>query len=58
MKIQELSTGKIMDWTIEQILEEINRDRSEGWTPYNKDDWREGWLEWCEGDYYTLLVLD
>ena len=41
-------------WTTEELLEEINRDRSEDWEDYNYLDWEEGWFEWCEGDCYTL----
>ena len=35
-------------WTIPQILEEINRDRSEDWSAYDESDWLEGWLEWVD----------
>lgn len=27
---------------LEDILEEINRDRSDEWTDYDESDWREG----------------
>lgn len=32
---------------VKSILKEINRDRSEDWTPYTKHDWKEGFKEWC-----------
>jgi len=39
-------------WTLEQILDEINRDRSADWQPYNETDWQEGldftWYELIE----------
>ncbi len=54
-KVKDIETGEIESWTITDLLKEINRDRSEEWTPYNKRDWKEGWNEWCEGDCYTLL---
>jgi hypothetical protein len=54
-KVKDLETGEVFKWSIEQILEEINRDRSEAWTSYDENDWEEGWSEWCEGDCYTLL---
>lgn len=38
--------GKVLHWTMEQILNEINRDRSDDWTAYNETDWREGLTEW------------
>ena len=54
-KIQDIETGEILNWTIDEILNEINRDRSQHWADYNESDWKEGWLEWCEGDVYELL---
>jgi len=41
-------------WNTEELLEEINRDRSEDWEDYDSSDWEEGWFAWCEGDCYTL----
>jgi len=55
MKIKEIKSGEIFEWTLKEVLEEINRDRSEEWQNYNRTDWREGWDEWCEGDIYTLM---
>ena len=42
--------GSIVCWTMEQILDEINRDRSSEWTDYDRTDWREGLREWT---WYT-----
>jgi len=56
-KIREIETGKIFKWSVREILEEINRDHSDEFTPYDKSDWREGWAEWCEGDYYTKIEV-
>ena len=53
---RELETGKLHHWTIAEILEEINRDRSDEWSAYDESDWEEGWKHWCEGDYYTLVT--
>jgi len=55
MKIKEIKSSEIFEWTLKEVLEEINRDRSEEWQNYNRTDWREGWDEWCEGDIYTLM---
>ena len=44
-------------WTLEEVLAEINRDRSDSWIDYNEKDWREGWDEWCEGEFYKLLDI-
>ncbi len=41
-------------WTIQEVLEEINRDHSDGWIDHNKYDWLDGWMEWCEGYYFRL----
>jgi len=48
---------EVFFWSVDKILEEINRDRSDGWTAYNKSDWKEGWIEWCEKDWYTIKEL-
>jgi len=53
--LMDLETNKKYKWSLESIIAEINRDRSDDWTDYDESDWREGWDEWCEGDYYTLL---
>jgi len=53
MNIQNITTGKIEEWTINEMLEEINRDRSDRWIPYTEEDMVEGWDEWVEGDYYS-----
>lgn len=38
--------GKILMWTMDEILDEINRDRSESWQEYTEEDWKEGLDEW------------
>ena len=40
------NVGKIFEWTMTQILDDINRDRSSGWTDYDETDWEEGLDEW------------
>lgn len=55
-KVKNLETNQIEDWSIEQILDEINRDHSTEFTHHTEDDWEEGWEEWVEGyGYYELL---
>lgn len=46
--------GGIEYWTLAQILEEINRDRSAHWTDYDETDWREGLDEWTEWEPVDL----
>lgn len=55
-KVKCLHTNKIEDWSIEQILDEINRDHSTEYTHHTEDDWEEGWKEWVEGYGYYELV--
>ena len=41
--------GLIYEVTLQEILQEINRDRSEEWTDYDDTDWQEGldmFTEW------------
>ena len=54
-KDDKANFGKVENWSIEKILSEINRDRSELWTPYNSSDWREGWAEWVQHDGYYWI---
>jgi hypothetical protein len=54
-RFKTIETGKEFEWTVEEILSEINRDHSEYWTNYNEHDWLEGWNEWCEGTFYNLI---
>jgi hypothetical protein len=49
-KLRYIPTGQIEEWTLDQILEEINRDRSDDWQAYDKNDWFEAvkdrWIEY------------
>jgi len=55
IKIRCKETGNIMKWTMTDVLNEINRNRSSGWIDYNKTDWVEGWNEWIEtDDFYSI----
>jgi hypothetical protein len=47
-KLYNTETGEYLDMTLPQILEEINRDRSEEWTDYDASDWQEGISEFTE----------
>ena len=47
--VQDTQTGKKSVWGLRRVLKEINRDRSEDWTNYNKTDWTEGWSQWVDG---------
>lgn len=45
--------GDVRDWSVEIMLEEINRDRNSEWIPYDETDYLTGWDDWVEGDFYT-----
>ena len=40
--LKDTTYGDLVTWTVKEILDEINRDRSEEWTPYDENDWMEG----------------
>ena len=46
--LHDRDTNELVSWTVKQILEDINRDRSEEWTDYDETDWREGLTEFTE----------
>jgi len=56
IKVRDVETRKVLTWTLNQVLEEINRDRSEDWTDYDASDWREGWRDWVQDDGYFELI--
>lgn len=53
----EPTAGHIELWTMAQILDEINRDRSADWTPYGKRDWKEGLTEWTSYRPYDMRKI-
>ena len=53
--IKDKHTGKVSEWSIDDILYEINRDTSDSWSAYTMEDWKEGWYEWVEGEYFELI---
>ena len=40
--LRDKESGEVVIWTVKQILEDVNRDRSEEWTDYDETDWNEG----------------
>ena len=44
--IRDIEYNTTFQMSLEEILEEINRDRSEEWQDYDETDWREGLTEW------------
>lgn len=52
--VRDIENDEIQKWSVDAILDEINRDRSDKWTDYNYSDWVEGWFEWSHGEFYEL----
>jgi hypothetical protein len=55
--IQNRETKKLRLWSIRQVVNEINRDRSDEWTPYTTSDWKQGWKEFVEADNYCPFTM-
>jgi hypothetical protein len=55
-KIKDNETNEIFTWTLSQVLEHINRDRSGGWQDYDESDWQEGWEVWVEEEGYLSML--
>lgn len=49
--LKHLDTEEIVFWSVDQILKEINRDRSSTWEDYDEKDWPEGL-------YFTRYALE
>jgi hypothetical protein len=53
-KVTDEATGDVWVWTAQELLEEVNRDRSADWTPFTMQDLENSpydVLEWIE---YTI----
>jgi hypothetical protein len=53
-KVTDEATGETWVWTAQELLEEVNRDRSDDWTPFTMQDLENSpydVLEWIE---YTV----
>ena len=35
-------TDEQVTWTLQEVLADLNRDRSDGWRNYDESDWQEG----------------
>lgn len=53
--LKNIYTGEIVALSLDEILEEINRDRSDEWTKYDKTDWKEGLEEFTEYEYIKQI---
>lgn len=41
-KLLNIETDEKITMTLNEIIQEINRDRSDEWQNYNQSDWKEG----------------
>ena len=41
-KLLNIETDEKITMTLNEIIQEINRDRSDEWQNYNESDWKEG----------------
>jgi hypothetical protein len=55
-KILYIEENEIHEWSLQEIIEYINADRSNEWTDYNESDWKEGWDAWVGGEGYYKLI--
>jgi hypothetical protein len=58
MKILNLGTMEIENWTAEDIVDYVNADRNPDWLDYDVTEWREAWYEWAEGEFYKIVESD
>lgn len=51
-------SDEVLTWYIEDVLDEINKDRTADWIDYTKDDWFDGWSAFCEDDIFIMLQIE
>ena len=59
-KVKELWTGDTFIWTEDQLLYEVNRDRSTEWQDYTIEDLQripKEVIEWLDGNYEIEILL-
>ncbi|HAS5778635.1 TPA: hypothetical protein I7E95_002593 [Vibrio cholerae] len=54
----DVETGETSLYTLEEVLDLINRDRSADWTDYNESDWIEGWINFVEPEGCNRIPAD
>jgi len=57
MKILDLGSNELQDWSAQDIVDYINSDRNSEWLDYTNDEWLEAWYEWADGEFYKLISL-
>ena len=51
--LRNVETGDYSSMSLRDVIENINRDRSEHWTDYDETDWREGLAVFTEYELVT-----
>ncbi|MBD1577996.1 hypothetical protein HC723_16535 [Vibrio sp. S11_S32] len=56
--VLDIEANKELHWPLDQVLEQINHNRSNNWSVYNELDWLEGWDEWVATEgYYEIISI-
>ena len=55
--IKDLETKEVRELNMKELLAYINNDRSDTWIDYDESDWQDGWDNWCEGEFVTLVKV-
>ena len=48
-EILNLESNEVVVMTTAEMIEEVNRDRSDSWVDFNEDDFMNGWNHFVEG---------
>lgn len=54
--LKDIDSGETVIMTLSEILDNINRDRSEEWQDYDETDWKEGLQEFTEFELIKEVV--
>ena len=56
IQVQDVESGELHTWTLQEVFDYINADRSDDWQDYDLgDDWREAWDEWVDPECWTVV---
>src|SRR5690349_18982177 len=56
--VRAMDTKQPLTWAVEQLIDEINRERTGDWSDFTPFNWRQGWDEFVEGQGYQLITLE
>ena len=51
IKLKDTEFDELVTMTLQEVIDDINRDRSDSWTDYDESDWVEGLSEFT---YYEI----